>query len=201
MASETLSDKQGAATTTTSSLLDEAIALTKQTAPDRTEQLLRTLTNEALKGTVTYSRNLTVTINSAIAKLDEMMSRQLAEIMHNEAFRKLEGSWRGLHYLVQNSETSANLKIRVLNVSQRELAKDLVKAVEFDQSTVFRTIYESEFGTPGGEPYGALIGDYEFSNHPEDIELLQNMSSVAAAAFAPFVTAASPKLFGFDDFR
>lgn len=201
MAPNTLASNQSAETTTASSLLEEAISVTKQTAPDRTEQLLRTLTNEALKGTVTYSRNLTITINSAIAKLDEMLSLQLAQIMHNEAFRKLEGSWRGLHYLVQSSETSSNLKIRVINVSKRELYKDLAKAVEFDQSTVFRAIYESEFGTPGGEPYGALIGDFEFSNHYEDIELLQNMSTVAAAAFAPFISAASPQLFGFDDFR
>jgi type VI secretion system protein ImpC len=187
--------------TTTTSLLEQAVAVTKQTSVDRTQQLLRTLTTEALKGTVSYNRNLTITINEAIKRLDEMMSRQLAEIMHNEKFRKLEGSWRGLHYLVHNSETSANLKIRVLNASKREVYKDLDKAVEFDQSKLFKTIYENEFGTPGGEPVGCLIGDYEFTNDFEDIETLQKMSSVAAAAFAPFISAADATLFGFDDYR
>src|SRR5205807_2988080 len=114
-------------------------------------------------------------------------------------FLKLEGSWRGLHHLVMNSETSTNLKIRVLNVPKKELFKDVDKAVEFDQSQIFKKLYENEFGTPGGEPYAALIGDYEFGNHPEDVELLSKMSNVAAAAFCPFISAASPKVFGFNE--
>jgi type VI secretion system protein ImpC len=182
------------------SLLDQAISFTKQTEPDRAKELLRTLTEEALKGTVTYSKNLTVTFNKAIAMIDEKMSKQLNAIMHDTKFLKLEGSWRGLHHLVMNSETSSSLKIRVMNVSKRDLYKDLSKAVEFDQSQTFKKIYENEFGTPGGEPYGALIGDYEFTNHPEDIELLGQMSNVAAASFAPFISAASPKLFGFNGY-
>jgi type VI secretion system protein ImpC len=183
------------------SLIDIAVAATKQTQPDRARALLRTLTQEALAGTVTYDRNLTVTINSAIAKIDALLSAQLAEIMHDEKFTKLEGTWRGLHYLVQNSETSANLKIRVLNASKRDVAKDLAKAVEFDQSHLFRAIYENEFGTPGGEPYGALIGDYYWGNHPEDIQALQGISGVAAAGFTPFISAAGAEMFGFNDFR
>ncbi|TCT02462.1 type VI secretion system contractile sheath large subunit [Aquabacter spiritensis] len=182
------------------SFLDQAIAATKQTDPDRTAELLRTLTKEALSGTVTYSKNLAQTINNAIVAIDAKMSTQLNAIMHHPDFQKLEGTWRGLNYLVMNSETGSSLKIRMLNCTKRELYKSLTKASEFDQSTIFKKIYESEFGSPGGEPYGALIGDYEFSNHPEDIELLTQMSSVAAAAFAPFVTAASPKMFGFDEF-
>ena len=182
------------------SLLDQAITATKQTEPDRAQDLLRTLTEEALKGTVTYDRNVTQTINKAIAAIDAKMSTQLAAIMHAEKFQKLEGSWRGLNYLVMNSETSAQLKLRVLNISKRELYRDLTKAAEFDQSQLFKKIYENEFGTPGGEPYGSLIGDYEFSNHPEDQELLSNISTVAAAAFAPFIAAADPKLFGFSSF-
>ena len=189
-----------AKTETEVSLLDQAISATKQTEPEHAQELLRTLTEEALKGTVTYSKNLTVTLNKAIAAIDEQMSKQLAAIMHHPSFTKLEGTWRGLHYLVMNSETSATLKIRALNISKRELYKDLSKAVEFDQSQIFKKIYENEFGTPGGEPYGALIGDYEFTNHPEDIELLSSMSNVAAAAFAPFISAASPKLFGFESY-
>ncbi|KQP36425.1 type VI secretion system contractile sheath large subunit [Methylobacterium sp. Leaf100] len=187
--------------TGSTSLLDTAIAATKQTEPDRTEGLLRTLTQTALAGTVSFDRNLTVTLTRAIAEIDARISRQLAAVMHDPEFLELEGSWRGLKYLVHNSETSANLKIRVLNVSKRELGKDLLKATEFDQSQIFKAIYENEFGTPGGEPYGALIGNYEFSNHFEDIEMLQGLSGVAGAAFAPFIAAASPKLFGFEDFR
>lgn len=182
------------------SILDQAIAATKQTEPDRAQELLKTLTAEALAGSVTFDKNLGATITKAIAAIDGKISKQLNAIMHHENFQKLEGAWRGLNYLVMNSETSSTLKIRVMNVSKRELYKDLSKAVEFDQSNIFKKIYESEFGSPGGEPYGALIGDYEFTNHPEDVELLSGMSNVAAASFAPFISAASPKLFGFDDF-
>jgi len=152
-----------------------------------------------MKGTVTFSKNVTQTINQAIAALDATLSKQLAKVMHHPDYLKLEGTWRGLHHLVMNSETSTKLKIKVLNVPKRELFKDVDKAVEFDQSQFFKKLYENEFGSPGGEPYGALIGDYEFSNHPEDVELLSKMSNVAAAAFCPFVSAADPKLFGFGD--
>ncbi len=184
----------------TPSFLDQAIAATKQTDPDRTAELLRTFTREALSGTVTYSKNLSQTINNAIKGIDAKISTQLNAIMHHADFQKLEGTWRGLNYLVMNSETGAGMKIRVMNCTKKELYKSLTKSSEFDQSTIFKKIYETEFGSPGGEPYGALIGDYEFSNHPEDIELLTQMSSVAAAAFAPFIAASSPKLFGFDDY-
>jgi len=117
--------------------------------------------------------------------------------MHNEEFQKLEGSWRGLHHLVSKTETGETLKLRVLNCSKRDLFKNFDKATEFDQSALFKMIYETEFGSPGGAPYGALVGDYEFENHPDDIALLENVSGVAAAAFCPFLSAASPKLLGF----
>ena len=182
------------------SLLDQAIGATKQTERNETEDLLRTLTEQALTGTVSWDRNLSITMNKAIAAIDETISKQLSAIMRAEKFQKLEGSWRGLNHLVMNSETGAGLKIRMLNLSKRELFKDLDKAVEFDQSQIFKKIYESEFGTAGGEPYGALIGDYQFTNHPEDIDLLTNMSHVAAGAFAPFIAAAGSEMFGFDDF-
>ena len=164
------------------------------------QDLLRTLTSEALSGTVTFSKNLTQTFNKAIAAIDEKLSKQLTEILHHPDFQKLEGSWRGLNYLVKNSETSSTLKIRVMNQTKKELHKDLTKAVEFDQSQIFKKIYETEFGTPGGEPYGALIGDFEFGNGTEDLEILQSMSNVAAASFAPFISAASPKMFGLESF-
>jgi type VI secretion system protein ImpC len=183
------------------SLLDQAIASTKHTEPDQVQALLRVLTDEATAGTVSFSRNLTVTMRDAIAAIDRKLSEQLAAIMHHEKFRALEGSWRGMHYLVMNTETGRDLKIRVINASKRELARDLEKAIEFDQSTLFKKIYENEFGTPGGEPYSALIGDYYFGPGREDIELLRNLSGVAAAAFAPFIAAAGPQMFGFETFE
>ncbi|MDH2432926.1 type VI secretion system contractile sheath large subunit [Pokkaliibacter sp. MBI-7] len=182
-------------------ILEQAIKATKQTEASRAEELIRTLTEEALKGTLTWSRNLSVTFNEAIARIDQLISEQLSEIMHHDKFQKLEGSWRGLSYLVNNSDTSHTLKIRMLSLSKKELHRDLTKAVDFDQSNIFKKVYEAEFGTPGGEPYGALIGDYEFTNHPEDIETLGLISNVAAAGFSPFISAASPALFGFDDWR
>jgi|TARA_B110000014_G_scaffold150988_1_gene105420 type VI secretion system protein ImpC len=193
--------QQGAeAEAQSSSLLDQAIANTKSATPDHAKDLLAALTREAMAGTVTFDKDVTRTINQAIAKIDDAVSTQLAAVMHSEAFQKLEGSWRGLNHLVMNSETGTGLKVRMLNVSKKELFKDVDKAVEFDQSQVFKKLYENEFGTPGGEPYGALIGDYEFENHPEDIELMSKMSNVAAAAFCPFLSAASPKLFGLDSY-
>jgi type VI secretion system protein ImpC len=182
------------------SLLDQAIGVTKIAEPDEMQDLLRTLTSEALSGTVSFSKNLTQTFNRAMAAIDEKLSKQLSAIMHHEDFQKIEGSWRGLNYLVKNSETSSTLKIRVLNLKKKDLHKDLTKAVEFDQSQIFKKIYESEFGTPGGEPYGALVGDYEFGTDAEDLEVLQGMSNVAAASFAPFISAAKPQMFGLESF-
>jgi type VI secretion system protein ImpC len=182
-------------------LLEQAISATKQTEPKRAEELLRTLTEQALEGTVSYSKNLNLSISEAIKQIDAKISKQLATVMHHPKFKQLEGSWRGLHYLVMNTETSASLKLRVINWSKRELFRDMSRATEFDQSQLFKKIYESEFGTPGGQPYGALIGDYEFTNHPEDIDTLRLVSNVAAAAFAPFISAASPRLLGLDSYR
>ncbi len=181
------------------SILEEAIAATKRTERSRAEELLGALTEEALKGTVTWNKNVSATIKQGMAAIDEAVSKQLSKVMHDDKFQKLEGSWRGLHHLIMNSETSENLKIKVFNASKRDVFKDLDKAVEFDQSQTFKKIYESEFGSPGGEPYACLIGDYEFSNHPEDIEMLSKMSNVAAAGFCPFISASSPELFGFED--
>jgi type VI secretion system protein ImpC len=202
-ATQTQPGAAGAATTTTeaASLLDQVIGATRQTERDRAEDLIKALTEEALKGTVTFSKNLGQTFSRAIAAIDGKISSQLNAIMHHEKFLKLEGSWRGLHHLVMNSETGTSLKIRLLQASKRELNRDLTRAVEFDQSTLFKKIYENEFGTPGGEPYGALVGDYEWSNHPDDVETMRLISNVAAASFAPFISAAAPQMFGFNDFR
>src|SRR6202171_3771887 len=194
--------QKGAATATTTEaapgLLDQIISNTKQTEPDRAQDFVKNLVEQALAGTVTFDRNLTKTFDKAIAAIDAKLSAQLNAIMHDPKFLKLEGSWRGLHYLVQNSETGTSLKLRVMNLSKRELNRDLTRAIEFDQSQMFKKIYENEFGTPGGEPYGALIGDYEWTNHPDDLETLRLMSNISAGAFAPFISAAGAGMFGFD---
>jgi type VI secretion system protein ImpC len=153
-----------------------------------------------MKGEITISKDLESIINARIGQIDRLISNQLNEVMHHPDFQKLEGSWRGLHYLVQRSETGDKLKIRVMNVSKNDLLKDMEKAPEFDQSALFKKIYEEEFGTFGGAAYGALIGDYEFSNHPQDMALLEKITEVAAAAHAPFISAASPQMFGLDSF-
>lgn len=199
--SESQSSGAAAATETTDalSILDQVVAATKQTEPDRAQDLVKTLVEQALSGTVTFDKNLTRTFDRAIAAIDRKLSAQLNEIIHAEKFLKLEGSWRGMHHLVMNSETGTSLKIKVLNATKRDLTRDLTKAVEFDQSQLFKKIYENEFGSPGGEPYGALIGDYEWSNHPDDVETLRLISNVAAGAFAPFISAAGAQMFGFND--
>src|SRR5690242_11796453 len=181
------------------SLLDKVVSATRQTEPDRAQDLVKTLVEQALAGVLTFDRNLAHTLDRAIAAIDGKLSAQLNEVMHHPRFSKLEGTWRGLRYLVTNTETGASLKLRMLNVSKRELGRDLLRAAEFDQSRVFKKIYENEFGTPGGEPYGALIGDYEWSAHPEDVETLRLISNVSAAAFAPFISGTSAAMFGFSD--
>lgn len=167
---------------------------------ERAKDMIAEFVSSVMSGELTMSKNMDLAINSRIAEIDRLVSAQLNEIMHHEDFQKLEGSWRGLHQLVMNSETSSMLKIRVMNVNKKDLLKDLEKAIEFDQSATFKKIYEEEYGTFGGAPYGALIGDYEFGNHPQDMSLLEKMSQVAAAAHAPFLSAASPDLFGWETF-
>lgn len=179
-------------------ILTSALLATKQTEPAYTKELLTVFTEHALAGTIQFSKNIVTSLNQAIQRIDQKISTQLAEIMHVTEFKRLEGSWRGLHYLVSNTETNSNMRIKILSISKNELSKDLSKAVEFDQSQLFKKLYENEFGTPGGEPYGLLLGDYEFSHHPEDVSILQNISQVAAAAFCPFISAAISQLFGFD---
>jgi len=161
---------------------------------------LKDLVQEVMTGQMTVSNDTELMINSRIADLDALISRQLNEVMHAEPLQKLEGSWRGLNYFVMQTETSASLKIKLMNISKTDLFKDLDKAVEFDQSAIWKKIYEEEYGTYGGSPFGALIGDYEFGRHPQDVALLEKMSAVAASAHAPFIAAAKPALFNFESF-
>src|SRR5262249_54417494 len=155
---------------------------------------------QLVKPGMVVSKDAEQNIKFWIKEIDKKLSAQLNEVMHAPEFQKLESTWRGLHYLVMQSETGDNLKLRVLNVTKRELFRDLEKAVEFDQSQLFKKIYEEEYGQLGGEPYGLLMGDYEFSREPEEISLLQNISKVAAASHAPFIAAAAPTMFGMDRF-
>jgi type VI secretion system protein ImpC len=139
-------------------------------------------------------------IQKRISEIDLLVSAQLNEVLHQPDFLTLEGSWRGLHYLVQSSETGANLKLRVLNISKDELRKDLERAVEFDQSALFKKVYEEEYGTFGGTPYSCLMGDFEFGRNPMDMSLLAKIAEVAAAAHAPFISAADPSMFDLDSY-
>jgi type VI secretion system protein ImpC len=152
------------------------------------------------EGYIAPSRDVVASIDQAVAQIDQLLSNQLNEIMHTPEFQKLESTWRGLFYLVDHSETGETLSIRVLNASKKDLLDDLTKAVEFDQSGLFKKIYEDEFGMPGGKPFGAIIGDFEFGKHPQDFLLLEKLSNVAAAAFAPLISAAGPSLFGMDSY-
>ena len=197
---------QGAAAagTVESGVLDQIINETRigkdDWERDQSRRQIATLVEEVMKGTLRVSKDLEATINARIADIDKVLSAQLNAIMHSPEFQKLEGAWRGLHYFVMQSETSTMLKIRVLNISKDELRKDLEKAVEFDQSALFKKVYEEEYGTFGGAPYGALIGDFEFGRHPQDLALLEKVSNVAASAHAPFISAAAPGLLGLETF-
>jgi type VI secretion system protein ImpC len=167
---------------------------------ERGKNLVKEFITQVLEGEVSVSKDTEAMINARIAQIDHLLSIQLNEILHHPTFQKLEGTWRGLKYLISQSETSAMLKIRVMNVSKKDLLRDLQRAPEFDQSAAFKKVYEEEFGVFGGQPYGALIGDYEFSKHPEDLELLEKMAAVAASAHAPFLSAASSQLMNMESF-
>ena len=200
---------QAAATTTTTTeaspdLLDQIIQATRpqddmdvRRAKDNLGEFLDQVVKTKGKA---ISKNVEAQLKYWVAEIDKKLTAQLNEIMHNKDFQKMESTWRGLHYLVHQSETGENLKIRVLNVSKKDLFKDLEKAAEFDQSALFKKIYEEEFGQLGGKPYGMLVGDYEFGRSAEDISLLEMISHVAAASHAPFVAAASPKMFNLQSY-
>lgn len=183
------------------SLLDQVIQATKpldNREADRAKNYFKQFLESAVKPGMVVSKDVETNIKYWIGEIDKKLTSQLNEVMHHPDFQKLESTWRGLHYLVNQSETGEALKIRVLNVSKRDLFKDLEKAAEFDQSSLFKKIYEEEYGQLGGQPYGMMVGDYEFSRSPEDIQLLKMVSNVAAAAHAPFVSAAACKMFNLD---
>lgn len=169
-------------------------------AKERGKDMVKNFVSEVLKGTVTMNPDTEAMINARIAQIDALISAQLNVVMHHPDFQRLEGSWRGLQYLLKNSETGEKLKIKVFNTSKKDLLKDLQKAPEFDQSALFKKVYEEEFGVFGGTPFGALLGDFEFGKSGQDIELLEKISQVAAAAHAPFLTGASADMFNMESF-
>jgi type VI secretion system protein ImpC len=167
---------------------------------ERGKNLVKEFIAQVLDGSMTIARDAEMMINARIAQIDHLISLQLNEVMHNATFQKLEGTWRGIKYLMDQSETGVMLKIKVLNVGKKELLKDLERAPEFDQSQLFKKVYEEEYGIFGGSPFGALVGDYEFGKHPDDMALIEKISNVAAAAHAPFVSAAAPDLFNLQSY-
>jgi len=171
-----------------------------ETTVERGRDLIKQFVEQVLERAETVSRDAQAMINARIVEIDRLMSSQLNEVLHNKEFQQLEASWRGLKYLVSQSETGTRLKIRVLNVSKADLAKDFERAAGYDQSELWKKVYEGEYGIFGGEPYAAMIGNYEFGRHPEDVELLEKLSGVAAAAHAPFLSAASPELLNLPSF-
>lgn len=162
------------------------------------EQAVQTLAAQALGHAKLVSGDVMSTIEAMIAELDRVMSRQISLILHHDHFQKLEGAWRGLHHLVNNTETDEMLKIRFMNISKTELSRTLksFKGTKWDQSPLFKKIYEEEYGTLGGSPYGCLVGDYYFDHTPPDVELLGEMARVASASHTPFIGAASPTVMG-----
>ena len=195
MAEAQKSAAQAVTTDAELSLLDQIVEQGKMgkdaETKGRGKDLVKRFVSEVLEGAITINRDTETMINARIAQIDHLLSIQLNEILHHAEFQKLEGSWRGLQYLMKQSETSAMLKIKVLNVSKKDLLRDLQRAPEFDQSALFKKAYEEEYGVFGGTPFGALVGDYQFDKSGQDIELLEKISNVAAAAHAPFMTAAS----------
>lgn len=183
-----------------SSLLKQSFKPRSERAATEVENAVNTLVQQALADTSLIKDDVLDTIDEMIARLDEKLSAQVNEILHNETFQQIESAWRGLHYLVNNSETDATLKLRVMNVSKQELYRDLrlYPDAKWDQSPLFKAIYEQEFGQLGGQPYGALVGDYHFDHSAVDIRLLRDLGKIAAAAHAPMISGAAPSLMGMD---
>lgn len=191
-------------TTQTLTLLDRIIAEGRmahdESQQDYARDMLAEFATQVLDEGMAIDKDTVAMINDRISQIDKLISDQLNEVLHHPDLQKLEASWRGLHMLVDQTETSTRLKLRLLNVTQKELQNDLEKAVEFDQSALFKKIYEEEYGTFGGHPFSLLVGDYAFGRHPQDVALLEKLSNVAAAAHAPFIAAANPKLFDMNSF-
>jgi type VI secretion system protein ImpC len=178
------------------SLLRKEFKPKSDEAKEAVEQAVRTLAEQALASTKLISSDVVKSIEAIIAQLDKKLTEQINKILHHEDFQKLEGAWRGLHYLVNNTETDEMLKIRVMNISKLDLGKTLkrYKGTAWDQSPIFKGVYEAEYGQFGGEPFGCLVGDYHFDQSAPDVELLGEISKVSSAAHCPFIAGASPNV-------
>lgn len=186
-----------------SSLLKKEFRPRSDTAATAVENAVKTLASQALDNTALISDDVMNSIESMIAEIDRKLSEQMSAVLHHEEFQQLESAWRGLHHLVNNTETDEMLKIRVLNISKKDLHKTLkrFKGAAWDQSPIFKKLYEEEFGQLGGEPYGCLVGDYHFDHSPPDVELLGEVAKLAAAAHAPFITGGDPGLLQFESWQ
>lgn len=185
------------------SLLQKEFKPKTDRARAEVENAVLTLAQQALRETTVISDDVVGTIKAIIAEIDKKLTDQVNLILHHERFQQVESAWRGLSYLVNNTETDEMLKIRVLNISKKELGKTLkkYKGVAWDQSPLFKRVYEQEYGQLGGEPYGCLVGDYHFDHTPPDVELLGQMAQIAAGAHAPFIAGAAPALMGMDSWQ
>ena len=178
------------------SLLQKEFKPKTDQAREAVEAAVQTLAQQALGSAITLSNDAYQTVQAIIAEIDRKLSEQINRIIHHDDYQKLEGAWRGLHHLVTNTEVDEMLKIRVMNISKKELHRNMrrFKGVGWDQSPVFKKVYEEEYGQFGGEPFGAIVGDYHFDQSPPDVELLGEMAKIAASAHAPFITGASANL-------
>ena len=185
------------------SLLQKEFKPKTDKAKEAVESAVQTLAQQALSQTALVSDNAVQTIEAMIAELDKKLSEQVNLILHHADFQQLEGTWRGLSHLVNNTETDEHLKIRVLNISKKDVSKTIkkYKGTAWDQSPLFRKIYEEEFGTPGGEPYGCLIGDYACDHTPQNVEFLSGMAQIAGAAHCPFIAGADPQLMNMESWQ
>jgi type VI secretion system protein ImpC len=186
-----------------SSLLQKEFKPKTDEAKAAVEQAVRTLAEQALAQTQLIGADVVKSISAIIAELDHKLSEQINLILHHPDFQQLEGGWRGLHYLVNNTETDEMLKIRFMNITKTDLAKTLkrYKGTSWDQSPLFKRVYEEEYGQFGGEPFGCLVGDYYFDHTPPDVELLGELSKVSAAAHTPFIAGASPRAMQMDSWQ
>lgn len=187
-------------------ILDGIVGATKpnsDVAKQAAERTVLELCQQAIGSSATISDNAVESIQALIAAIDQKLTAQVNEILHHEQFKTLEGAWRGLHHLVSHTETDEHQKIKVLNISKAELAKIMkkYKGIAFDQSPLFKAIYEQEYGMLGGHPFGCLVGDYYFDHSPKDVDLLAGLAKVAAAAHAPFIAAAAPALMGMESWQ
>src|SRR3954470_22130418 len=185
------------------SLLNKEFKPKTEEAKSAVKLAVQTLVEQALAASTLVSDNSIKTIEAIIAEIDRKLSEQVNLILHHDDFKALEGSWRGLHYLVNNTETGENLKIRVMNISKKEVSKTLkkYKGTAWDQSPLFKKLYEEEFGMPGGQPYGCLMGDYYFDHSAPDVEMLAGIAQISSAAHAPFLTAAAPSLLNMESWQ